>query len=537
MKSYRLFLVVAGLAMLCLNLLDAPTLSDDMVYRFMWSDDPEAPVRDITSVGDLLTSQWVHYLTTNGRWLVHLLAQAFLVFVPPVVLQVLNAVLFVALLHLSVRWIGVDRKYDLFLATALFFLLFVVLQGLSTTLLWSLGTFNYLWTIVATLALLLWLRRIGSGAVGCRAIWLAPLAFFVGCGHEGLSLPVSAGLFVYLIVNRRKSSTRIIALYALCYWLGTMSVLFSPGIWNRSTEGITLMNRLVSGAVNLLFNMRVAWLLLLALIILWRRRRDELVAHLRSHVVDYAALLVSVGIITLCGTNLERVCFFTDYMAMLLLLGLVAPMVGSRWRRGLMAVACGVSLLLFVPACMARRDNLQVWQHAERQMQETGREVIGTRSLSAALPGFIRSRYVNPSVTYGFYSCYMGFDASDSNMRCAAHLSGKDRLIFLPEEVLSTIAQDSLAYTRGARLVGDGSLYVWRLGRDSDVASVEFVLGPEDVSRLWPHQRLLAYRADTYALDDFHFEVVRIVGHAYLVFTRPTTNISRRMHHVRVTYK
>ena len=44
-RSYWLFLAVTGLAMLWLNLLDVPTLSDDIIYRFMWNTDEAAPCR------------------------------------------------------------------------------------------------------------------------------------------------------------------------------------------------------------------------------------------------------------------------------------------------------------------------------------------------------------------------------------------------------------------------------------------------------------------------------------------------------------
>ena len=57
-KPYYLFLTLLGVAMLCLNLLDAPTLSDDMIYRFMWQADDSAPVEPIRSLGDLFRSQW-----------------------------------------------------------------------------------------------------------------------------------------------------------------------------------------------------------------------------------------------------------------------------------------------------------------------------------------------------------------------------------------------------------------------------------------------------------------------------------------------
>ena len=52
--SYKLFLIVAGVAMLWLFLLEAPTLSDDMVYRFMFQEDLDAACRPIQSIADLI---------------------------------------------------------------------------------------------------------------------------------------------------------------------------------------------------------------------------------------------------------------------------------------------------------------------------------------------------------------------------------------------------------------------------------------------------------------------------------------------------
>ena len=145
--GYFIFLIFVGLAMLWLNLLDAPTLSDDMIYRFQWNVNEADPVRTIDGIGDLLRSQLNHYMTTNGRLPVHLLAQAFFVFVPRMVLQVLNTLLFVLMVHLFVRWTSVGKKHQLLAAVVVCFLLFVVFQGFRTTMVWALGAFNYLWVV------------------------------------------------------------------------------------------------------------------------------------------------------------------------------------------------------------------------------------------------------------------------------------------------------------------------------------------------------------------------------------------------------
>lgn len=535
LKPYYLFLTLLGVAMLCLNLLDAPTLSDDMIYRFMWHEDESAPVEPIRSLGDLFRSQWTHYLVTNGRWVVHLLAQAFLVFIPPVVLQVMNTLLFVMLVHLASCWLTADPARRLFAAVLVSFFVLVVLRGLSTTMLWGLGTFNYLWVLTATMGLLLWMRRIKERPLTVATVLLAPLAFFVGCSHEGLSLPLCAGFAAYLFMNRKQPAARRLIIPMLWYVAGTLCVLASPGIWSRSTEGISLMNRLISGGINLVFNMRVFWLLLLTLVICWRRDKAATRKAVSGRFPAFVALLAAVGIVVLCGTNLERVCFFVEFMSMLLLVELLAMRLGSLWQKRLTVLACVVMLLVLVPAYMVRSENYDCWRQAEAQMKSPDRELI---AVSCPVRGenkvmdYFRDHYVNPSFTFGYYSSYMGFDSTDVNMRCAARLYGKQKLIFLPADVVNRICHDPAAYAE-PELSADRSLYVWQLPESTTaVRKVTFVLDDEDLSRLMPHQRLLAYKEPTYEVDDYRYEVVEVSGRPYLVFTRPMTNVMRRLNHI-----
>lgn len=532
-KSYFLFLFFVALAMLCLNLLDAPTLSDDMIYRFMWNEDESAPVETIGSLGDLFHSQWIHYLSVNGRWVVHVLAQFFLVFLPPVVLQVVNTLLFVLLIHLTTRWLNSGNS--LFTAVMVTFLLFIVFQGLRTTMLWGLGSFNYLWVLVGTMTLLLWMRRVKDQPLTKTTILLAPLAFFVGCGHEALSLPLCAAFVVYLYLNRKESAARRLLLFMLWYAVGTVCVLASPGIWNRSAEAISLMSRLISGAVNLVFNIRVLWLLLIALMICWRRDKTFTKNIIRRRLYAYIALLVAVAIVVLCGTNLERVCFFVDFIAMTLFVEILAEQTGRVWSRRLIAAATVIMLLVIVPAYLVRKENYDNWKMAVEQMKEPGRQLIAVRCPVKGenrLMDYCRDHYINPSITFGFYCSYMAFDSTDINMRCAARLYDKNKLVFLPEDIVSRINTDSSAY-KSPELCVDKSLYVWQLPDSTDtVNKVTFILNDEDVSQLKPYQRLLAYKDDTFELDDYHHEVVEVNGHPYLVFTCPTTNIFRRINHV-----
>ena len=543
--SYVICLLLAGFAILLLNLMDVPTLSDDMIYRFMWNADPQSEVKAISSFGDLFHSQWTHYYFVNGRFPVHFLAQAFLAFVPSIVLQIINTLLFVVLIHLCTLF--VKRSDRFFAAIIVLVFVFVFINGFRTTMVWSLGAFNYLWVLVGVLTLLLWLRRIKEQPLS-RCHWLlSPLALFAGWSHEALSLPLAVVFFLFLIVNRRNLRRALIP-YLLWFLLGTMLCFLSPGIIMRSTEGVTLMTRMMSAAMNCLFNIRVLWLLLIALLVLRKKDRVFLRQHLQENIYAYVALTVSFAITLLCGTSLERVAFFTDFIAMLLLLKVLCEKISPLWRHRLIISACLLLLLCYIPAYIVRQENRDMWQDMERQMKEPGRELISVQLPEKgknAVKDYFRQHYVNPSAEFGFYCVYMAFDATDVNMRCAAKLYGKPSLTFLPADVVSRIEADSTAYSH-YELDRNKELYIWKV-ENSGVASsfpserqggvLRFLLNDEDLSSLHFWQRLMVYDGDVYELDDFHFETVQVCGRAYLVFTRPTTNISRRIKDIEIDYE
>ncbi|MBO4810162.1 MAG: hypothetical protein J5552_01200 [Prevotella sp.] len=530
-NAYIIYLLVVGVCMLWMQLLDAFTLSDDMAYRFVWHEDEREPLEVVGNFSDLIRSQWVHYYTVNGRWVVHSVAQALLSFAPLQLYQIISALLFVWLLYLGAR-LTVGSKQRLFASVLICFFLFVVSAGFRTTMLWSMGTFNYLWTTTFTLAFLLYLKRLGPEKATMKHWLLAPLSLFVGCSHEALALPVAITFVVYFFAERKTVFRRAVFPYMCWYMVGMATLLLSPALWVRADSGMTIGQRFISGGINLFFNMRIAWLLLLTIIFLYRKNRALLRQKCWEYRYVYLCLVMSLGIIAVCGTNLERVAFFTDFIALLLLVELWSTVVGERWQRHVVAACTVIMALLFVPAIWVRSENYCYSEKIRQQLMEPGKELIAVEQPqkgASCVMDFFRERYVYPSVEFGFYCCYMAFNADDSNIREAAKLYNKRQLTFLPADVVNRMATDSTAYVN-YELDANKELYVWRMDQGRQVESVVFNLKPEDTSALWPHQRLLAYHGDTYVMDDHHhYSVVKAFGRYYLVFTRPTTNVYRRI--------
>ena len=529
-RHYLSFLVLSALGMLWLQWLDAPTLSDDMAYRFVWQSDEEEALTMVSSISDLLQSQWVHYQIVNGRWVFHTLGQFFLCLTSPVVYQVISALMYVMVLMMSVQLIGAHQRDRLFAAVSICFLLFVVSSGVSTTMLWSMGTFNYLWVTFFTLLFLLSLRRLGKETKTVH--WLiAPLSLLVGNGHEAISLPISITFMVYILNNRKTVVHRPVFLFMVWYIVGMLTCLASPALWLRADGGITLFSRLLSGVVNIVFNLKISWLLLLTLIYLFIKDKSHWKLELKQNRYVYLCLTIALGIVFLCGTNLDRVVFFADFIALLLLVRLWIVLSTDRWKTRVTIFFSVIMFIVYVPVVVLRQQNIDCYRYISAQMQQPGKDLISVRQPPVGtnvLMDYLRRRYVNPTAEFGFYCCYMAFNAEDINMREAAALYGKSRMVFLPEDVVSRIATDSTAY-RHYEQDEHQKLFVWRLREGTAVKRLRFLLKPEDPSTLLPHQRLLAYRDDTYELDDYRYSIVNVSGRSYLVFTCPTTNIMRRL--------
>ena len=66
-RGYSAVLVVTGLLYLLLEHNTTPTLLDDVVYHFQFTASGGLPPEPIQNLGNVLRSQYWHYLTINGR--------------------------------------------------------------------------------------------------------------------------------------------------------------------------------------------------------------------------------------------------------------------------------------------------------------------------------------------------------------------------------------------------------------------------------------------------------------------------------------
>lgn len=528
-------LAIAGAVMLGLNWMTVPTLSDDILYRFEWQKSEAVDWPRMEHLSQLIESQMNHYLIVNGRAVVHTIGQLLLNFVPLHVLHTINALMAVALLWLSVKVSGIRHEKRWMAAAWLFGLLFLVIKGFHGAMLWSIGTFNYLWVLVATCLFVLYINRVKDSPINVLSLLMLPVAVMVGWSHEALSLPLSVAMTVYMVRNRNNMVHSALLPVFLGYMLGTVLCLSSPGMWTRVADSPSIQSKILSGAINLCTNIRIFYLLLLSLVWQYRTDRDGVKRHLQQWAYGYVALLTALGIVVSCGATLERVGFYVDYLSALLLTNLLLTKETSYVYDRLTAGLLVFMVIFSVPVLFFSWQNYQCYYNLKHQLLTADRTVIrvdGWPKNECFVSRAIRSRYTMPSVEFGFNQCYQAFNQEDINTRCAAVLNGKKHVSFLPADVLDRIEADSTAFT-DYELDEHGNVFIWRMKDGQKTPRrLTFELAEEDVAKLPWRQRILLYHGDSYELDPLKFRVVNVAGSRYLVFTKPVTNIYRRIKNV-----
>lgn len=247
-RTLSLLVIVLFSAFMCLLSEVQPWTGDDAEYMFMASgegfDMTDTPVR---TLGDVLSSQWLHYFSVNGRTSAHLLVQAFCGVWGAQAFAVCNGVVYTLflLLLLCLLRISLDRVW--------------LVVGVVAAVAFTFGTrygpacqVNYVWMFTLVLAFMLLLRRWLSGR---KAVswWAWPLFALAGVAggwtQEGLTLGLLFAFFCFFVVGRFHLKTdglddvglpATVSWRGAAFWLmlmgfalGTLLIVASPAAWTR----------------------------------------------------------------------------------------------------------------------------------------------------------------------------------------------------------------------------------------------------------------------------------------------------------------
>ena len=534
--SYVILLITITVIIGLLQLWSAPTMSDDILYRFIWQTEWQSPLEPITSVGDVIKSQLVHYECINGRSILHFIGQVMINLIPEEGYKIINTLMFLLLIGSVVKYVSKEKVFYGIITALTFGLLFLVIKGFGTAFIWSMGSFNYTWSLLFTMAFLLLLRRLGKREISWSLVPLIPLSFLFGWTHEAIALPVSISIIAYIIIHRKDHLLHQTATYCMfAYCLGMSMILSSPALWWRTDlEGISLSQRLFYGCINIIFGIRISWILILSLLMIWFRKRQHFKDFISQHIYLLLAWLAAMGIVFVCGSTLDRVVICADFLAMLIVLQLWQGKWLLQYQTVIIALIITISIFTAIPAFKLSYQNYQNYRYHCQQLEQKDNYLIKVRQLPHNMSlwmSMIIGRYINPTIEFNYYNCYMAFDKKDNNNRCAAYLYDKKEVVFLPEDVVDNIQRNPQAYQEYAT-DEHHNLYIRQLKPEEKVNKVTFILGDEVPIHFY--QRILTYPDYTYELDAFNYEVLDINNRKYLVMTIPPSNISRRIKQISI---
>lgn len=245
-KKYNLFtlllLVLFGVAFLAQDWWFISEL-DDYFYKFVITDSTknyyeqldDGKHQMLTSLGEIFSSQWNHYLGSNGRFLVHCVVQICTSLIPLQVFPILNSMFFVLLLYALVK-LSDSKEESL---NSLFTILALII-GYPVVIAIFMGNIavsvNYLWSGAIVFA---WyymyenITRKERKYTTIRLCTIGLVSFIAGSMQESFSIGICSGLFFYHLYNWRILTLTKVIMTGL-FALGACFCVFAPSNFSRA---------------------------------------------------------------------------------------------------------------------------------------------------------------------------------------------------------------------------------------------------------------------------------------------------------------
>lgn len=233
----RIFFCCVGgvfLLMLVLNIF-TPLIADDYTYSVH-----RVTKEPITSFWQILSSQYSHYFEWGGRSVVHTLAQLFLWMGKPF-FTFINTVAYLALTLILYAHavLGSDRKYQPAVFLLIHLLIWFTVPVFGQTVLWLVGSCNYLWGSLIIFGFLLRYRIALTGSVR-QGWWWIPLWFLFGvlagwCNENTSGMAVMLTI-LFLILGKLKGQKPAAWSFAglAGVAIGFVVMILAPGNYVRS---------------------------------------------------------------------------------------------------------------------------------------------------------------------------------------------------------------------------------------------------------------------------------------------------------------
>lgn len=250
LKKIPAWLVIAFCAgtFLIMNLL-TPVIGDDYAYAFIWDGAQNGNFQNnigklyrVESFGDIIASQWSHYLTWGGRSVAHCFVQ-FFVWQGKLLFDFANALMYAALallIYFTAKGKLEIQNSDGKTFVWIFFALWFFLPEMFQTSLWLTGSCNYLWMTALQLLFLLpfalkfWNKNFWSGASTGATCLMAFLGLVAGWSNEsGGAFVIFLAFLALIYFWRQKQLERWMIVGFVGVFVGYALLMLAPGNFQR----------------------------------------------------------------------------------------------------------------------------------------------------------------------------------------------------------------------------------------------------------------------------------------------------------------
>lgn len=375
---------------------------DEVLYQYVWEKDDPTDLwhpdhrfeRKISSFGEIVQTQILHYQLVNGRSLVHAVEQAFTNH--EVAFAIINTAVFLLFVGLIVGFVTDKKEWRQsfilwFCIVFCLLILFPYQESLWTSVNYGL---NYLWPATISIGfLIIWHKIIEKGIHKSWNIPIALFALIAGWTHEGFVVALAGGTFLYYCINLKKF--RGTALW-LCipFWLSACVMVFAPGNVNRFFHGggdASFVIKIANGFDNVL-HLWMFWLLVVAVIVLlFAGKKSQLIGFCKANVPLILVFIVEF-VFSIIANTAPYSHTMVELVALLLIFRYICLFSEPSGKK--VVIIGAIATVLFIgQQCLLVSETLRIYrfQHSIVETYKTkGDNVFLKDSVSPISRPFIR---------------------------------------------------------------------------------------------------------------------------------------------------
>lgn len=514
------YLTIIGVLFLFLNHY-TPLSDDDFHYCYIYGTDTH-----ITTIKDILQSQYIHYMQMNGRFITHFLVQLFDGIIGKTIFNICNSICFIIFLHLITITVSTNKKQYFFVLTMIIIFLIYIIPEFRYPFLWMSGACNYLWTAV----LLLTYNKLFQYDIPNKYIPLLFIySFICGWTHEGFIIGLLFGYTLYLLINKDKftKSRQYQLIGLLC---GALFLLLSPGSFKRylnTTNDISLLNHIVTyiKVIIDLKNIRFLPILLIILIIFHNRKIINLNRFIKGNIVFIVAIIVLIPFTILTKNTSYTSRFGFEIFSLLLILRILLNKYSSTPILLLTGINI-ISIVFLVFAIHYCKLNYDDYKSQLKQI-ESNKSLIITNSSKV---NYIFEKFILRHRNTDFSGDYYFIE----NIYFKKHILKNKKIAFVPQRLLEKIKKSPEKFDKFHLISSDIPFYVKQINKD--VNKVTFKLKEQDNKLIPIYIRPIAHKFARYtiqSLDTPYYNTFNYENNQYIMVAKNNA-IDNRLDEIRI---